>query len=241
MSIPRWRLRFAILAVACAPFHPLLAQSEAEVNSGIKKFTQVYEAVESNFADRVDSDEVVFKGAIPGMLRTLDPHSNFFDPKAYQLLREGQAGHYYGVGMWVGAPLGHVIVMWPFEGSPAFRAGLHPADEIIAVNDSNTEHSTVSQVSTMLKGPRGTPVTVTVRRVGSPEPLHFSLTRDNVPRDSVTHAFWLRPGVAYMQIEAFNETTSHEVDQALARFPENQIEGLILDLRNNGGGLVQES
>ena len=102
------------------------------------------------------------------MLRTLDPHSNFFDPKAYALLREGQAGHYYGVGMWVGAPQGKVIVMWPFEGSPAFRAGLRPGDEIIAVNDTNTEHSTVPQVSTMLKGPRGTPVTVTARRVGSP-------------------------------------------------------------------------
>ena len=92
----------------------------------------------------------------------------------------------------------------------------------------------------MLKGPRGTPVTVTARRVGSPDPLHFALARDNVPRDSVSHAFWIRPGIAYMNIEAFNETTSHEVDQALARFPESQIEGLILDLRENGGGLVQE-
>jgi len=242
MRISRWFLRLAVFAVFYSPIHSnLAAQSEADVNASIKKFTQIYEAVETNFADKVDPDHSLYHGAIPGMLRTLDPHSNFFDPKAYQLLRENQAGHYYGVGMWVGAPLGHVIVMWPFEGSPAFRAGLHPADEIIAVNDTNTEHATVSQVSTMLKGPRGTPVSVTVRRAGSPEPLHFSLTRDNVPRDSVTHAFWLRPGVAYMQIDAFNETTSHEVDQALARFPESQIEGLILDLRNNGGGLVQES
>src|SRR3984893_14532978 len=142
--------------------------------------------------------------------------------------------------MWVGAPQGKVIVMWPFEGSPAVRAGLRPGDEIVAVNDTNTEHSTVSQVSAMLKGPRGTPVTVTTRRFGSPEPLHFSLSRDNVPRDSVS-AFWLRPGVAYMKVEAFNETTSHEVDQALARFPESAIEGLILDLRDNPGGLVQEA
>jgi carboxyl-terminal processing protease len=122
MPIPRWRLRFAILAVACAPIHPLLAQTEAEVNAGIKKFTQIYEAVEANFADRVEADQVVFKGAIPGMLRTLDPHSNFFDPKAYQLLREGQSGHYYGVGMYVGAPEGKVVVMYPFEGSPATRS-----------------------------------------------------------------------------------------------------------------------
>ena len=240
MRISRWCLRFALLALFYSPVHSnLAAQSEADVNASIKKFTQVYEAVETNFADKVDPDRSVYRGAIPGMLRTLDPHSNFFDPKAYQLLREGQAGHYYGVGMWVGAPQGKVIVMWPFEGSPAFRAGLRPGDEIIAVNDTNTEHATVPQVSTMLKGPRGTPVTITARRVGSPEPLHFSLSRDNVPRDSVT-TFWLRPGIAYMKIEAFNETTSHEVDSALARFPESQIEGLVLDLRENGGGLVQE-
>jgi carboxyl-terminal processing protease len=240
MRISRWCLRFALLALFYSPtYSNLAAQSEADVNASIKKFTSVYDAVEANFADKVDPDRSVYRGAIPGMLRTLDPHSNFFDPKAYALLREGQAGHYYGVGMWVGAPQGKVIVMWPFEGSPAFRAGLKPGDEIIAVNDTNTEHSTVPQVSGMLKGPRGTSVTVTTRRVGSPEPLHFALNRDNVPRDSVT-TFWLRPGIAYMKIEAFNETTSHEVDSALAKFPESQIEGLVLDLRQNGGGLVQE-
>lgn len=242
MRMSHWCLRFAFLAIFYSPIHSnLAAQSEADVNASIKKFTQVYEAVETNFSDKLDPDHTLYRGAIPGMLRTLDPHSNFFDPKAYQLLREGQSGHYYGVGMWVGAPQGKVIVMWPFEGSPAFRAGLRPGDEIIAVNDTNTEHSTVPQVSSMLKGPRGTPVTITTRRVGSPDPLHFSLSRDNVPRDSVSQSFWLRPGIAYMKVDAFNETTSHEVDQTLAKFPESQIEGLILDLRGNGGGLVQES
>ena len=83
----------------------------------------------SYFADRVEADQVVFKGAIPGMLRTLDSHSNFFDPKAYALLREGQSGHYYRVGMYVGAPEGKVVVMYPFEGSPAFRAGLGRATQ----------------------------------------------------------------------------------------------------------------
>ncbi len=241
MFIPRWSLRFALVVFICAPLHPLLAQSEADVNAGIKKFTQIYDAVEANFADRVEADQLVFKGAIPGMLRTLDPHSNFFDPKAYQLLREGQSGHYYGVGMYVGAPEGRVVVMYPFEGSPAFRAGLRPGDEITSVNDTSTEHSTVTQVSTMLKGPKGTPVTITTRRQGSPEALHFSVIRDNVPRGTVNYAFWIRPGIAYVRVEAFNETTSHEVDQALAHFPESAIEGLILDLRDNPGGLVQEA
>src|SRR5271155_1850635 len=235
--------RLALLAVFLVPFRsPLAAQSVADLNASIKKFTQVYDAVEANFADKVDPDNIVYRGAIPTMLHTLDPHSNFFDPKAYALMREGQAGHYYGVGMFVGQPERNVIVMYPFEGSPAYKAGLRPGDQIIAVNDTNTEHGgTVSQVSAMLKGPKGTPVTITVRRLGEADPLHFSVVRDNVPRGSVNYAFWIRPGIAYIRIEAFNETTSHEFDQALAKFPESAIEGLILDIRDNGGGLVQEA
>lgn len=242
MVIPSRCLRFAALAVLLAPIEShLAAQSDADMSASIKKFTQVYDAVEANFADKVDADNTVFKGAIPSMLRTLDPHSNFFDPKAYALMREGQSGHYYGVGMYVGQPERNVIVMYPFEGSPAYKAGLRPGDQIIAVNDTDTERGTVNQVSSMLKGPKGTPVTITVRRIGEPSPLHFSLVRDNVPRGSVNYAFWIRPGIAYIRVEAFNETTSHELDQALAKFPESAIEGLILDIRDNGGGLVQES
>jgi carboxyl-terminal processing protease len=235
-------LQYAALAVLLAPLQSrLAAQSEADLKASIDKFTHVYDVVEANFADKVDADNAVFHGAIPTMLRTLDPHSNFFDPKAYALMREGQSGHYYGVGMYVGQPERNVIVMYPFEGSPAYKAGLRPGDTITAVNDTNTEHGTVSQVSGLLKGPKGTPVTITARRVGEPAPLHFSLVRDNVPRGSVNYAFWIRPGVAYIRVEAFNETTSHELDQALAKFPETAIEGLILDIRDNGGGLVQEA
>ena len=196
MASPRWLLGFLLLASPLS--QTLSTQTEADVNASLKKFTQVYEAVESNFADKLDADNTVFKGAIPHMLRTLDPHSNFFDPKAYELMREGQSGHYFGVGMYVGSPEGHVIVMYPFQNSPAYRAGLRPGDQIISVDDSNTERSTVAQVSAMLKGPKGTPVTITVRRAGREEAMHFSLVRDNVPRGSVNYAFWLRPGIAYM-------------------------------------------
>jgi len=242
MYTPRRCRQVALLTPICLLTGlRLAAQTDADVSASIKKFTQVYEAVESNFAEKMEPDTGVFKGAIPTMLRTLDPHSNFFDPKAYQLMREGQSGHYFGVGMYVGSPEGHVVVMYPFEGSPAFRAGLRPGDEIISVNDNSTEGLTVTQVSSMLKGPKGTPVTIVARRKGSSDPIRFSLMRDNVPRGSVNQAFWVRPGIAYMKIEAFNETTSHEVDQALARFPESAIDGLVLDLRDNPGGLVQEA
>src|SRR5260370_41922738 len=128
--------------------------------------------------------------------------------------------------MYVGAPEGKVVVMYPFEGSPAFRAGLRPGDAIVSVNDNNTEHATVTEVSGMLKGPKGTPVTITVKRLGTPEPMHFSVVRDNVPRGTVNYAFWMRPGIAYMRIEAFNETTSHEVDRPMAQCPKKRMKGI---------------
>ena len=175
----------------------LSAQSEDEVRASIKKFSQIYEAVESNFADKVDPDQVVYRGAIPAMLRTLDPHSSFYDPKAFQLLREGQSGHYFGVGMLIGAPERKVMVMHPFQGSPAFRAGLRPADEILSVNDTSTEGADVSKVSSLLKGPRGTTAVIKVRRLGAAEPLIFTIVRDNVPRDEFPTLGLLQRAVEY--------------------------------------------
>src|SRR5690348_10737863 len=94
--------------------------SDDDIKASLKKFTDVYRTIESNFADKVDPDQVLFHGAIPTMLRTLDPHSTFWDPKAYETLREEQVGHYYGVGMIIWAPEGKVVVNYPFKGSPAF-------------------------------------------------------------------------------------------------------------------------
>jgi carboxyl-terminal processing protease len=216
------------------------AQSEEDLRASLKKFTQVYEAVEGNFADKIDADQI-YKGAIPAMLRTLDPHSSFFDPKANELFRENQQGRYFGVGMYIWAPEGKVIVSYPFINSPAWKAGLHPGDTIISVNDKNTEKMTVGDVSALLKGPRGTPAQVVVRRLGEDKPLTFNIIRDQVPRDSVTYAYWAQPGIAYVKLEAFNENTSKELDHALTTLGESKMEGLILDLRDNPGGLVNEA
>src|SRR5437016_651927 len=100
------------------------ATSDEPVNQSIKSFTKVYDVVEQNFADVVKPEKAVYKGAIPGMLRTLDPHSNFFDPRDYKLLREDQVGHYFGIGMTVQPRNSKTIVLAPFAGSPAYRAGL---------------------------------------------------------------------------------------------------------------------
>jgi carboxyl-terminal processing protease len=233
---------FAVVLTASLCQFPIRAdQPEDELRGSLKTFTQVFEAIETNFADKVDVEDALYKGAIPGMLRTLDPHSSFFDPKANQLFRENQAGRYYGVGMYIWAPDGHVQVNYPFVGSPAYKAGLRPADVILSVNDKDTQRMTIAEVSALLKGPRGTPAQITVRREGKDKPLVFNVVRDQVPRDSVTYAYWMRPGLAFVKIESFNENTSKEIDRALARLGESKIEGLILDLRDNPGGLVSEA
>ena len=111
------------------------ASGDDDVQAGLHQFSKVYSTVEQNFADPVSPDKAIYKGAIPGMLRTLDPHSNFFDPKDFEGLREDQRGHYYGVGMSVQGSNGKTIVIAPFVGSPAYKAGLRPDDIIIEVND----------------------------------------------------------------------------------------------------------
>ena len=210
------------------------------VGQSMKSFTSVYDVVEQNFADKVDADKAIYNGAIPGMLRTLDPHSNFFDPKAYAALREDQRGQYYGVGMQVGPRAGKTMVMWPFESSPAYRAGLRPGDMIVQVNDKKTDGLNTSEIADLLKGPRGTKVEVTVSREGNAKPLSFDITRDAIARPSVPEAIWLKPGIAYIDVTQFGENTSKEFEEQFKKLGENNIKGLVLDLRGNPGGLLNE-
>ena len=113
---------------------PSTPSTDSDVRDSFKQFTEVYEKVEENYADPVNADKAIYNGAIPSMLHSLDPHSNFFDPKSYSQLREEQRGKYYGVGMTVGPRNNKVIVIAPFVGTPAYRAGIRPGDIIIAVD-----------------------------------------------------------------------------------------------------------
>src|SRR5580704_18743675 len=169
------------------------------------RFAKVLTAIEQNAADKVDMDKAIYNGAMPGMMRTLDPHSNFFDPKEYALIREDQEGHYFGIGMEVTQQGEKTVVTSPFSGSPAWKAGLRPGDIIAAVDDKSTNGLTSTEVADLLKGPRGTRVKVVVSREGSPDYLSFALVREEISRKSVQDAFWLRPGVAYVKILSFGE------------------------------------
>ena len=212
--------------------------SDNDVRDSLKTFSDVYRVVQDNYAEPVVPDKAIYNGAIPGMLRVLDPHSNFFDPKAYAALREEQRGKYYGVGMQVGPRNNKVIVIAPFAGAPAYRAGIRPGDVIIAVDGKQTDNMSTSDVAELLKGPKGTSVKITVLREGSDKPLDFTVVRDEIPRYSVDVHFMIRPGIGYIHVSGFQETTEKEVRDALDEL--GDIHGLILDLRQNPGGLLSE-
>src|SRR5438067_3095580 len=214
------------------------AGGDSDVRDSLRQFATVYDVVEQNYAEPVNADKAIYNGAIPGMLHVLDPHSNFFDPKSYSLLREDQRGKYYGVGMTVGPRNNKVIVIAPFVGTPAYRAGIRPGDIIAAVDGKGTDNMSTSDVADLLKGPKGTTVRITILREGSDKPLEFNVLCDEIPRNSVDLAFQSRPGIGYIHDSGFQETTEHEVSEALDKF--GDMKGLILDLRQNPGGLLNE-
>src|SRR5450432_322958 len=211
---------------------------DSDVRDSLRQFTTVYDVVEQNYAEPLNPDKAIYNGAIPGMLHVLDPHSNFFDPKAYSLLREDQRGKYYGVGMTVGPRNNKVIVIAPFVGTPAYRAGIRPGDIIAAIDGKPTDNMSTSDVADLLKGPKGTTVRITMLREGSDHPLEFAVIRDEIPRYSVDLHFMIKPGIGYMHVSGFQETTEREVAEALDQM--GDLKGLILDLRQNPGGLLSE-
>ena len=216
-------------------------KGEEDVDSSIKIFSNLLGLVEENYANDVDADKAVY-GAIDGMLRTLDPHSKFFDPKAFNSLREDQRGKYYGLGIQVTTRFGKVTVISPpFLGSPAEKVGLRVGDVIAKVNGESTEKMDLNDVVTRLKGPRGTSVKIQIIRPGADEPIELSVIRDEIAKYTISNAFLIRPRIGYIKLDSFAETTGAELRDSLKKLDYKNLDGLVFDLRNNPGGLLQEA
>src|SRR5437763_6509002 len=207
----------AVLGGIYGPNVRATTASADDYQTAVRDFTRVLDVVQANYAEHVDVDKAVYQGAIPGMLRVLDPHSSFFDARQLALLREDQRGKYYGVGM-VDAPReNHTVVMAPYVGAPAYNAGLRPGDMVVKVDDKPTDNLSTTEVADLLKGPKGTVVKIVVSREGYTEPLTFTVTRGEIPRHSVDIAFQIKPGSGYIRLSGFNETTDHEIAEGLQK------------------------
>jgi carboxyl-terminal processing protease len=223
-------------------------KGEEDTDAAIKHFSTILGLVEENYSNDVDPDKAVY-GAIDGMLRTLDPHSKFFDPKAFNSLREDQRGKYYGLGITVTTRFGKVtVVSPPFAGSPAEKVGLRVGDVISQVNGESTSGMDLNEVVSKLKGPRGTSVKIKVIRPGVDEPLEMSPIRDEIAKFTINTAFMIRPKIGYIRLDSFAETTGQELRDALKKLRDElkktdakELDGLVFDLRNNPGGLLQEA
>jgi carboxyl-terminal processing protease len=231
----------AILGGLYGPSVRATAAGQNDMQDSVKSFTHVLSVVERNYADPVDTDKVIYDGAIPGMLRVLDPHSNFFDPKQYALFKEEQEGKYYGVGMTVQQRENQTVVLSPFVGSPAYKAGIRPGDIILKVDGKSCDGLTTTEVADMLKGAKGTVVHISLGREGWDKPIEVTVTRDEIPRPGVEYYTTVKPGIGYVRVTTFNETTDSDLAEALKQLDVSKLDGLIIDLRNNGGGLLNQA
>jgi len=205
-----------------------------------KVFTAALSAIESNYAGTAESDRLVY-GAISGMLQTLDPHSSFFDPKSYAAMRERQEGRYYGLGIQINTQNNEINIASVFEGSPAYQAGLRRGDVIARIETDETKGWTSDQAVAKLKGPKNTFVNIGVKRTGYDKLIDLRVMRDEIFIPSVPSAVMLDATTGYIKLRQFGENTDQEVGRALKDLAGKGMKRLVLDLRDNPGGALDQA
>jgi carboxyl-terminal processing protease len=207
-----------------------------ETYEELKTFTEVLAHVQKHYVEDVKSKDLVY-GAIRGMLSTLDPHSAFMPPDVYKEVQVETKGEFGGVGIQIGMKDNHLTVILPIEGTPAERAGVKAADVIMKVNNETTKDMTLMDAVQKMRGPKGTKVTLTIQREGLPEPLVFVLTREIIKIESVKSKI-IDGNIGYIKLTQFQDQTAKDMSTALKKLRDQKMQSLILDLRNNPGGLL---
>ena len=213
--------------------------SQGGVYENLKVFTEALSYVESNYVEEVEPDKVI-QGAIRGMLKTLDPHSSYMPPDVYREMQVETEGRFGGLGIEITMRDDVLTVVSPIEGTPAFRAGIQPGDQIIKVDGESTKEMSLVDAVKKLRGPEGSAVTISIFRQGFTEPKDFTLSRAVIQIKSVR---WtkLQDDIGYVKLRSFHKTTEEELEEALQDLGEQHIKTLILDLRNNPGGLLEQA
>lgn len=230
----------------------ITAETQDRTNARMRVYTEALAAIETEYAEPVSEvcvttqtcgTEALVYGSIDGMLRTLDPHSSFFPPREFALMRERQEGRYFGIGISISydRATGSVIVASLFEGSPAYRAGIRRGDVIAGVGAEMADDWQTEDVVARVKGPKGTTVDLKIRRPGLDSLIELTVERDEIRIPSVRTAFMIQPGTGYVRMQDFSETTNDELGAALADLTRQGLARLVLDLRDNHGGPLDQA
>ena len=217
----------------------LMATDDLQSQLGL--FSQVLYLVQNNYVEAPDNQKLV-RGAIDGMLRTLDPHTVFLAPQRARQMDENFHGEYSGIGIQFDIRDGVIVVISPIEGTPSFRLGIRAGDQIVSIDEKPVPKTiTNDDVFKLLRGPAGSTVQIDILREGETETMRFAIERAKIPIESIPYAFMIRPGVGYIRIIRFAATTGDELEKALASLRDQGMKSLLLDLRANGGGLLSQA
>lgn len=218
-----------------------IPSAEMKDNQLVKAFTEGSRLIEENYVTEREQ-EALTKAAVLGMLHVLDPHSSFFDRRAFNEMQEEQSSRFYGIGVTINRRNDRTAVLGVVKGMPAERAGMRYGDLIVEVDGKSAKNWSQQEVLNHVRGERGSEVEIAVERVGEPVPLKFRIVRDEVPYPSVRNHFIVRPGIGYIALtHGFNKKTSEELIDAMAELKKQGMTSLVLDLRQNPGGLLKQA
>ncbi len=246
VSLKKSRLFLALALVAGATlaggvFANKLNASPEKDTPPLDEYADILTTLSDWAPEPVAPDKIVY-ASIHGMLARLDPHTAFLEPDEFSAMREKQHGSFYGLGIQIQKRMGKITVIAPMEGTPAYKMGIRAGDIITHITDEELkEDTTTEDVVRKLRGPKGTSVAITIRRVGFDEPIRMTITRAEIPTRSVRYAFMLEPGVGYIMLSDFTHTSSKEVYEAIQKLEKQGMKKLLLDLRGNPGGVLEQA
>jgi carboxyl-terminal processing protease len=238
--IPAAAVVVVLSALAGGVFGSQVVQTQDRINERYHIFLTALQAVQQTYVEKVEDQDLVY-GSIDGMLRTLDPHSSFLDPRNYQQMRERQEGRYPGIGITIARIDGAITVTSLFEGSPAYRAGIRRNDIIAKVGVEDAKDWDTQDVVDRVRGPKGTTVDISIRRPGMDKLINLTVERDEIHITTVRTAFMMAPGTGYVRLQDFSDTTNEELGAALAKLKGEGMQRLLLDLRDNPGGPLNQA
>ena len=217
-----------------------MAYAKSDTYDDLRAFTRALEIIRSNYVEEPNSKELI-QGAIRGMVSSLDPHSSYMSERAFKEINMDIKGEFQGVGIQIGIKNQQLTVISPIEDTPADRAGIAAGDKILKINDEWTKDMSIEDAVDRMRGPKNTQVRLLIHREGWEKPKDFTITRDVIKVQSVKSRMLDDPGTGYVKIIQFQGQTAKDVDKALKKLEEKGMKRLVLDMRNNPGGLLDSS